>query len=236
MKVIVSGDWHLGLKLGGRSMRDEIIKSVNQIISAAVGADIFVQLGDVFHTNKPSPQDYADAISLFKRLIVEQVFVLKGNHDEGIGDQPSAVAPLREIEFSRFNFELVTEPGIYEALDGTNQFFLMAPHINDTKARERIDKGAQEWIQDVFQGAGGVAAAFAHLDVPNALVRENFSMRGGKLNLPIEITRKMACPVINGHVHHWQKMKRENVLMPGSVIPMSFGDEQETKKYIELDL
>ncbi len=118
MKILHTGDWHLGKQLEGVSRIDEQIKVLNDMVQLVEVEDIDMILiaGDVYDTFNPSSQaetlfyqTLKDMSQNGKRLIV----VIPGNHDN-----PSrlvAASPLaREHGIIMVeSLNRVIEPGVY---------------------------------------------------------------------------------------------------------------------------
>ncbi len=118
MKILHTGDWHLGKQLEGVSRIDEQIKVLNDMVQLveAEHIDMILIAGDVYDTFNPSSQaetlfyqTLKDMSQNGKRLIV----VIPGNHDN-----PSrlvAASPLaREHGIIMVeSLNRVIEPGIY---------------------------------------------------------------------------------------------------------------------------
>jgi len=233
MRVIISGDWHLGVLVAGRNMNEQIKKTAAVIIDSTAGADLFVHLGDVFDSSRPSPESYAIAIELLNQLDCPAL-ILKGNHDESRGLEPDALEPLRKSLF-RQEVRIVDHPEVI--LYGEKQLMVL-PYLNDSKAKKYfVDGSAQQAVDYVVSESKAkdvkVDAVFGHLDVVGARLPSGMVMRGGRLQLPWkELDSRWQ--IFNGHIHVQQKI--QNVECVGSVIPTDFGDESESKFYAKLEV
>lgn len=230
MKVVASGDWHLDLVVSGYDCHDDIVEAARVIVDATQGADLFVHLGDLFHTHRPSPRAYAAAIELLDQVCCPFV-VIKGNHDEAPGVQADALEPLKHIRFNQDHF-FVTYPGCYEIAGAP---FAFAPYLNDSKARA-VGRSAQQEIDRFFEEMqGGVEAVFCHLDVDGAELGSGAFLRGGVLQMPLGRTKRLPVAVVNGHVHKRQKME-PNLWMPGSITDTYFSREDDARGYAVLEV
>lgn len=252
MKVIISGDWHLGLVVGGYDTHDDIVKAAKVVVEATHLADLFVFGGDLFHYPRPEPREYATAINLLDSVGCPFV-IIPGNHDAGkVGftriasgrpvPKPDALEPLRKIRW-RVDAQILELPTLMEL--ATGEVFLFAGHVSDAKARyetrERLEGelSAQGMIDEIFSEAlrmKKLDGAFCHLDLAGARPgSEGAFLAGGKLEMPINLARKFSCVVVNSHIHKRQTFK-ENVLLPGSIIPTDFADIDGAKGYLELEV
>lgn len=92
MKVLVTGDWHIGLSTYGvlneRGVNSRLIDvetAINRAIDIGVEKEIslFVCAGDIFHTNKPTPSEQLVFWRILQRLEAAPYssrFII-GNHD-----------------------------------------------------------------------------------------------------------------------------------------------------------
>ena len=85
VKLLHTGDWHIGKALRGRSRIDEHTRVLTEVASIASReqVDAVVVAGDVFETSVPAPdaQKVAWNALLDFRSTGAEVFVIAGNHD-----------------------------------------------------------------------------------------------------------------------------------------------------------
>ena len=233
MRILCTGDWHLGLVVGGYDFHDDIVEMCQVIVEDADKADLVVHLGDLFHSPRPDPRAYAAAIELLGSFH-PNVIVLAGNHDAGRGTvadyrnggrapAPDAFEPLRKV---LKNVAFISYPTIFEYEDLS---FGVLPYVTDTVARHVEGSTAQEWIEKVYRESlrAGVKAVFSHLEVEGAKLGENTVMRGTGLSLP---ETSAPCPIVNGHIHRNQVVG--GTIIPGSVVPTEFQRKREEKGYV----
>lgn len=252
MKLLISGDSHLGLSIGGYDFFDDIISSFRKLVEAADEVDLFVHLGDLFHNGRPHPRLVAAAMELIDELPCPGIFIA-GNHDVGRGfyttiDEsknqgapeilplPDALEPFRKVRFRREMF-FPDRPCLLAVED---DLFLCAGYTTDAVASKVLGwNRAQEVIDSVFMEASTeedrVKAAFCHLDVDGAsLGSETAVLRGGKLCIPKQVANSLPCSVFNGHLHKGQVLK--NIIMPGSIVPTDFGDSDGKHGYLIVEV
>jgi len=250
MKIVVSGDWHLGAIVDGWDMHDDIMRVAKEVVQATYSADLFVLPGDLFHHPRPSPRAYAAAIELLDGVGCPFV-VIPGNHDAGKGfikvengtpvPFPDALEPLRKINFrAEARFPKVPCYISLEVGNGEKGVFLFVGHISDALARFESDGklDAQEFVNAQFRDPEelGTKVIFTHLNVDGAKAgSEESFLIGGDLRMPLQIARELPCPIFNSHIHKRQEMP-PNIHMPGSIIPTDFGDRDGNKGYLVLEL
>lgn len=246
MKILVAGDSHFGLSIGGYDFFDDIVRAFQVVVEASDKVDLFVHLGDLFHTSKPGPREYETVIGLIDQLSVPGVF-LAGNHDVGRGtvlewtsDNESyrvasagSLEPLSKVRFRR-NMQFIDSP-VATVIENFEPSFLFAPYITDTLAQGLSHQLAQELVNASFEEArrSQVKAAFCHLDVGGArLGSEQAVLKGGELTLPNRDL--IPFPVCNGHIHKRQKLG--GVYFPGSMVPTDFSDVDGARGYMILEV
>ena len=96
MKLLHTGDWHIGKVLRGVSRIDEQRSVLDEIVAVAEreAVDVVVVAGDVFETAAPTPEAQALAWSTLLRLraIGAEVLAVAGNHDPA--ESFDAVSPV----------------------------------------------------------------------------------------------------------------------------------------------
>lgn len=233
MKLIVGGDFHLDLVVGGYDFHDDIVEAARIVMDATHGKDLLVLPGDLFNTPRPSPRAYAAAIELLDESGCP-IIILTGNHDVVSANKPGALEPLKKIRFYQ-DVKIVEYPKIIGF--GGKKFFFV-PYFTDKKAKELGYPNASYFVrgafEDVLENSGGeISAAFCHLDIEGADIGEGAFLRGGLLPMPMNIAKKFPFPVINEHIHERQKIE-PNIWLPGSIIPTNFSNPNSKKGYLEM--
>lgn len=246
MRIIETGDWHLGLVVGGYDCHDDIVRVAKMIVEATYEADLLVIGGDLFHRPRPTPRALAAAIYLLDSVGCPMV-VIPGNHDAGRTGfirvangrpvpAPDALEPLRKIRW-RVDAHFPEAPAIIRVNDKPMAF---ACHISDARAKflSQGEERAQEMINRLFIEASEqeVVAVFSHLGCEGARPgSEDAFLAGGDLQIPLSLARQLQCPVVNQHIHRRQTIG-DNIFLPGSIIPTDFADVDGQKGYITLEV
>ncbi len=232
MKLIVTGCWHLGKRIGGYDLHNDIKETAFQVIDATQSADLFVHLGDLFDSNKPSPADYTTAIGLINELGCPGLF-LPGNHD------PDTLYPLVVAKqggaFSKSTVFAVA-PGQYRVgEDGEKQVLCIGhpprewkqPNVDTEFERARMSH-EDEWSSRQAR----VEAVFTHLNAEGVEIGEGVRMGPTDLSIPMEAAKKLPCPVFAGHIHKEQFIA-PNIYFPGSLVRADMGERDQKKCFIE---
>ena len=106
MKILVTGDKHLGLISDGMSRLEEqerLLQACLEILEKEE-PDIYVDLGDLFDSPRPGPAATALAVRYTMALAQwkqgsgnRQAYILAGNHDKPTRGEVNALSPLREL-------------------------------------------------------------------------------------------------------------------------------------------
>ncbi len=85
MRLLHTGDWHLGRSIRGRSRAAEFDAVLNELTGIAIGegVDVFLVAGDIFDTMSPPPEAERLLYSALRRLVEAriEVVLIAGNHD-----------------------------------------------------------------------------------------------------------------------------------------------------------
>lgn len=233
MKILTSGCWHYDRFLMALDRHGDLEKASAQVIDQAnAEADLFVHLGDMFQTSRPSPRAYAMVTEFISQLKCKAVF-MHGNHDSKFYGNVDSFAPLRkwapeDVIFLDRPVDLFVD----------NHRLLFLGHIRNEEAKIYLYDNAQQMIdrlveqaKESYEEPGGlvrrVDAIFSHLDMSGACMDSGKISKGTDLHLPLDVL-KFPCMVVNGHLHEKQKVE-PNVWMPGSLVQMNFGERNQEK-------
>jgi len=241
VRVLVTGDKHLGLVSDGVARLEEQARVLRAIVELAseLKPDVYVDLGDLFNSPSPGPEAYAVALEYLLPLSrrVSSIYVLAGNHDKRTRGSVNSLLPLealaRDDAFAG-RVEVITEPILVR--EGSEFLFLL-PFVTEAEARERgAFEDSQSFLDRFAEGEleSGLprkarALAFAHLEVPGAKRGpDDVTQRDVGTSIPralLEDPRVLR--VYAGHVHHHQELDRVTVV--GSSIHVDFGEARSPK-------
>ena len=245
MRLLVSGDKHLGLVSDGMERLDEQARILERTVTLlrAERPDVFVDLGDLFHSPRPGPAAYELALEYLCQVSewaaenAGRAFFMTGNHDKATRGDVHALRPLKTVGeyLRRSSVEVVDEPYVAEVGDLDLMFL---PHWTEWEAREtsRGALGAEEYLtgfaEDALADSGKPIVAFAHLEVPGARMSNDETVqRDTGLAIPKEVLRdERVIRVYAGHVHKYQELERVTVV--GSAIYVDFGEAADPKGMI----
>ena len=84
VRILHTGDWHLGFRLGRHSRRGDTTEALKSLIDHAerTTPHLIVHAGDVFHEERPPQSAIEDAVGALKALAeYAPVVITAGNHD-----------------------------------------------------------------------------------------------------------------------------------------------------------
>jgi exonuclease SbcD len=254
VKLLHTGDWHVGKSLRGISRLDEHREVLSEIVRVAreETVDAVLVVGDVFESAVPSPE--AQAVAWRALLDLHDtgatVIVVAGNHDS-----PAAFEAVRPV-FAELGITLLGNParpgegGVVELTtrDGEPTRVALLPFCS----QRHIIRSAELLAQDAAENAGTYAARIAAviqaLCAPFAVDAVNVMaahcmVRGGKLGGGERDAQcfedywvdPTAFPVAAhyvalGHLHRTQQMPGScPIWYSGSPIQVDFGEEADDK-------
>jgi DNA repair exonuclease SbcCD nuclease subunit len=223
MKIVFATDFHLDACPGGYDLQADIERALETVEIECADASLLVIGGDVFNTKKPTPRAYATALKLLQSVACP-VILVQGNHDIGTYGPLETVQTVGVVdEESAFDLDggqvfvrerkvlVVTEVQVV-GFGGVR--LLVAPYMPQATSVESLDAVYERAFNRARDER--VAAAFCHLDVRGA-----HGGKGEPQSIP-NACSSLACPVLNGHIHGAQTVG--NVVMPGSLVPVAFGE------------
>jgi len=232
MKILFTGDWHLGLTTHSnskerKSREEELRNAVDFIAEYAITEeiDVVVHCGDIFHTNKPSLDDVAFAISFFKKLEDHDIdtFMIEGNHD--ILSVEKDVGPL-ELMGRVLSTDIITDTiTTVDVSDrGKEARFIFVPFpckLEDAEA---------------FKSAACLNIFVAHTSLDGATIGHESTLLAKFCHVEKPVENAI---LISGHIHKFQAIRpdfKNLCLYPGSIIVNDFGEWSQKKGFVVLDV
>ena len=234
MKFLTTADWHIGLT--DEEWRDdktlkiiynrssEQLNNFRQMAEYCYDNNIFkiIVAGDVFHTSKPSSQDlvlFFLMVEIADRYDIELI-IINGNHDISISEDILSAIHTANLK----NVKII---GYTRAEQYDNINFIFIPFSKGIDYKLEIND-CLEKNKDFFN------IPVIHDEYKGAVTgSEQFVMRGG-VNFIDDIPKVDL--VIAGHIHKQQLIRgKSDVLYSGSLTTINFGEEKDTKGFIEID-
>lgn len=260
MRLLHTGDWHVGKQIRGRSRMDEFEAALDQIVGIAVdeGVDAVLVAGDLYEHRVPPPEADALVFDAFLRLRGAgiRVVAIAGNHDSAPRLEALArlLEPLGVTVVPRVRRP--AEGGIVEvpSRDGSELAqvacvpFVPERRYGDARA---LFEAAESWHQAYAEGMGDLLGAMAEGFRPGAvhlvmahLFTDGALLGGGERELTIGMAYAVspsrlpaaAQYVALGHVHRPQRVRGAPTAAryAGSLLQLDFGELTQEAKSVSV--
>ena len=261
MRILHTGDWHVGRSIRGRSREDEFAGALNEVVGIATdeGVDVVLVAGDIYDQRAVTPQADRLVFDALLRLNAAgiPVVAVPGNHDSAA--RLEALAPLLERIGTLLVCRMlppaqggaVTVPardGSHAALISCLPFvsprhFSSATQLFDDVSAGYIefDKGMGELLAAYAAtfDAGAVNVVLGHLFVGGA------QPGGGEREITIGADFAISSArlpatanyVALGHIHKPQAVRGAPgpARYCGSLIQLDFGERDQDKSVVIVD-
>lgn len=188
--------------------------------------------GDIFNRVNPTTQ----AMSVFFEWLRDchahhiPVYIIAGNHDAGV--DWSSMTMMHNASLP--NVTVITNPEVVEVDDGGESFpVLFFPHV-PTTVQERAEQGhgsVSRWVASQFPDAG-LVITHGMIDSSD-YANDIFFEAGNAMRIEPEEFKNLKLMVL-GHIHG--HLKGKNWVYPGSLTINNFGEVDELKGWVEVDL
>lgn len=251
MKILHTGDWHLGRQFYGQSLEADHDSVLDQVLGAVrtYSPDVLVIAGDVFDRASPP----ATAVRQFNNFIRTvhadcdtSIVLIAGNHDSGdrIASYASVADPKRLL--IRGPLSLEERPLILEDEHGLVAFSGL-PFGNEFSARGCYGDNSIACPADVVAAQVACARTYvpgnarwvvaAHVFVANATPSESERplQIGGIETVPSSVFDG-AHYVALGHLHRQQSAGGDHIRYSGSPLAFGFDEAGSAKSLTMVDL
>jgi exonuclease SbcD len=264
VRLLHTGDWHIGKAIRGRSRIDEHAAVLEEVVAIAIdrGVDAVLVAGDVYEHRAPSPDADAVVFDAFLRLHHAgiRVVVIPGNHDSALRLDAlgKLLRPIGVEVASR-----VLPPGrggILEvpSRDGSEIAevacvpFVPERRFGDATA---LFEATEAWFASYAQGMGELLAAMAagftpgrasivlaHLFTDGALVTPGGGEREITIGMAYAVPPSRLPGQVSylalGHVHLPQAVKGSPApaRFAGSLLQLDFGEAGQKKSVSVVDV
>jgi exonuclease SbcD len=261
MRLLHTGDWHVGKSIRGRSRIEEFHAALDEVVGIAVeeGVDAVLVAGDVYEQRAPAPEADDVVFEAFVRLHEANIpaVVIPGNHDSAIRFRALGrlLAPIGVRVIHRVlppdrggAVEVPSRSGDETALVACVPF---VPERRFGDAAALFD-ATETWFQSYADGMGRLLAAVAEgfrPDRVNVLLAHLFTdgaaLGGGERELTIGMAYAVppgrlpgtATYVALGHVHRPQAVRGAPApaRFAGSLLQLDFGETEQRKSVAIVD-
>ncbi len=240
MRMLLTSDWHVDAVTAGFRRAGDVESAALRTVVAAKNhaVDAWAFLGDLADPDSgpPTLRALETAILVAERLNQYGIpnWWVAGNHD--VVDDGSGATVLRPLQRANFRNTTVFErPAAF--MFGTARFYVL-PFAARSHAYDPAGTvaGWRHEVPDVFDEFSRVHVFLGHLQLEGArLGSETVDMpRGRDVAFPVNAVKAFAdrrC--FNGHYHARQRVGE--VVVPGSLQRLSFGEEANDPGYLVVD-
>lgn len=257
MKILHTGDWHVGRTIRGRSRAAEHVEVLGEIaaIAETSSVDVVLVAGDVFDTAAPSPESEQIVYRALRDLaLVAPVVVIAGNHDNP--GRLEAVAPFLELGRVQVRSRLAgpDRGGVIVGFGGLPLHIAAVPFVSQrgiVRAEELMSADTGEHGGMYSERLARVLARLcASLDDENVnVVVAHLMVHGGVLgggersahtvfeySVPSGAFPGHLSYVALGHLHRAQRIPASPpVWYAGSPLQLDFGEADDVKGVLVID-
>ena len=264
MRLLHTGDWHIGKAIRGRSRIDEHAAALEEVVTIAIdrGVDAVLVAGDVYEHRAPSPDADAVVFDAFLRLHHAgiRVVVIPGNHDsplrlDALGKllRPIGVeVASRVLPPGRGGILEVPSRDGSEIAEVACVPFVPERRFGDATA---LFEATEAWFASYAQGMGELLAAMAagftpgrasivlaHLFTDGALVTPGGGEREITIGMAYAVPPSRLPGQVSylalGHVHLPQAVKGSPApaRFAGSLLQLDFGEAGQKKSVSVVDV
>ena len=255
MRLLHTGDWHVGRTIRGRSRSEEFADALREVVGIAreEAVDAVLLAGDVYDHRSPTPEADALVFEALVRLYEASIPVvaIPGNHDAAsrLGALAQLLRPIGVVVVPR-----VVPPSDGSLVDVASRDgseiaqvaclpFVPERRFGDAAA---LFRATEAWYQSYAEGMGRLIEAMCEPFRPdrvNVLLGHLFTdgaiPGGGEHQITIGIEYAVspsrlpatASYVALGHVHRPQAVRGapSPTLYAGSLLQLDFGEREQTK-------
>jgi exonuclease SbcD len=255
MRLLHTGDWHIGRTIRGRSRIPEFTDALSEVVGIAVqeNVDAVLIAGDIYDHRSPAPEADGLVFEALVRLYEAgiPVVAIPGNHDSPIRLEALAKL-LRPIGVSMVPRVVPPDQGSLVEVpsrDGTETALVACvPFVPERRFGDAaaLFRATEDWYQSYADGLGRILAAMTEPfggDRVNVLMAHLFTdgaiPGGGEHQITIGIEYAVspsrlpatASYVALGHVHRPQAVRGapSPTRYAGSLLQLDFGETEQTK-------
>ncbi|MFN2544864.1 MAG: exonuclease SbcCD subunit D [Actinomycetota bacterium] len=262
MRLLHTGDWHVGKAIRGRSRHDEFAQVLAEVVGIAQqeGVDAVLIAGDLYEHRVASPDADALVFETLVRLHEARIPVvaISGNHDSALRLQAFARV-LRSIDVHAVPRVAPPDRGSVVEIpsrDGSEAALVACvPFVPERRFGDAaaLFDATETWYQSYAEGVGRLLGAMAGAfrpDRPNVLMAHLFTdgalLGGGerevKTGLEYAVSPSRlpgtASYIALGHIHKPQPVKGAPApaRYSGSLLQLDFGEREQGKSVTIVDV
>jgi DNA repair exonuclease SbcCD nuclease subunit len=239
VKLLLTSDWHGDHVTEGVSRFDDIERAVEQTVKTAVDekVDHYCFLGDLADPDKNLSVFRAIGLAMDVAMELRQWPIrshwLAGNHDViEDGSNTTTLTPLKSIADNDHTY-VYENPGYANLTEGADAIRMLAlPFTATSNPYDPVHYASDELETD------DTLVVLSHLNLsgitPGSETKE--LPRGREVSLPFGMFRSRPGTTLLFSGHYHQRQRYENVEIVGSLVRLTFGEENHTPGYLLVDL
>ena len=242
MKILHTGDWHIGKRLNGVDLIEDQQFILEQLIEYMEEnpVDMVVVAGDVFERSNPSQAALELVNEYLYRINIEKgipVLAISGNHDSRSRLDYGSYWFEKSAYHMRTSLSGITTPVV---VDGHH--FYMVPHLDVLEAKVFFDDESIRTHHDVYRRITEEIADAMDPGAYNVLVGHMFISEGkasdSERPLSVGLSEEVGAElfdafdlVLLGHLHHPFAITHEKIFYSGSLLKYSFSEVKQPKGF-----
>src|SRR5437660_1371434 len=261
MRLLHTGDWHVGKAIRGRSRHDEFMAALDEVagIASSEGVDVVLIAGDLYEHRAASPEADALVFETLVRLYEAgiPVVAIPGNHDSALRFE-ALKKLLRAIDVHAVPRVTPPEQGsvVEVASRKGDETALIAcvPFVPERRFGDAaaLFEATETWYLSYAEGMGELLSAMAasfRPDRVNVLLAHLFTagamLGGGEREVTTGLEYAVspsrlpgeAAYIALGHIHKPQAVKGSPApaRYPGSLLQLDFGERDQQKSVTIVD-
>lgn len=247
MKILHTGDWHIGKRLLRKDLYDDQVHVLNQMIDYIRNneVDVVIIAGDLYDTTQPSKEAMALVNETLRTINIElkkPILIISGNHDSQ-SRLSYASDWFKAMDVSiHTSFESAFEPVTIGDVD-----FYLVPYFDVLESCHYFDDESIETHHDVYEHIVSKVNMHMNNDRKNIFVGHLFVRGGTESESERTLFRGLNSDVhpsvfetfdhvLLGHLHHPFAIDHDKIYYSGSLVKYSFSEAKQPKGFRVLDL
>ncbi len=255
MKILHTGDWHLGKVINEFSLLPDqkyILSKFFDIVSLEQ-PDVIIISGDIYDRSIP-PKEAVELLNATLTRIIEEfsipTLIVSGNHDS----QERLSFGNKVLEHKKLYIEGVISSNIKKVIledEFGNVNFYLLPYVHPVLIRNLLNDDSIHDHSDAFNALIKQIKDDFNPNERNVLINHNFIIYSNEENELSESERSLSIGgtdfvdvtliedfdyVALGHLHRTQKVKKDNIRYSGSLLKYSFSEHDSDKGVVIVDL
>lgn len=251
MRIVHTGDWHIGKIVNGISMIDDQRHILNELIKILQeqNADVLVIAGDIYDRSIPPVEAVELLNEVFSKILLElkiPILAISGNHDSGdrlsFGSELLKSSGLHIQGVYKNSIEKVTLRDEFGDMD-----FYLLPYASPEVVREihknekikSFDLAMEETIKavetSIDKDSRNVLIAHAFVIGGESSESERPLSIGGSEYVETKHFERFNYTAL-GHLHGPQRVYRDNIRYSGSLLKYSFSECKQNKSITVVDI